>query len=279
MRSSSCLSQATNDERPLSASGKYCDDIPYPIKPESLNESVTSYLNRSYISGFFNPKKDWSYGDLGIVSTPGQRPNTSKAHKIAVHHKRHISTRPSTTKSSSSSKHKRWLSITNSLKVTNLLHTQSFGIEGYKVPFWGLFPRGDKRTKFLKTNYKNFVSEYTKSREFVPPPGKYNLNRSMVIKNKKMHFGKGTRVTMTDEIIRLAKKNTIGPGMYKIKFNKRIKGVCKSTDRKSVGFIDDAEFIGKTCKPFYDAKLVTAHLLTPNFKRQAKERQTKIEKK
>ena len=107
MRSSSCLSQATNEERPLSATAKYYDDIPYPIKPESLNESVTSYLNRSYISGFFNPKKDLSYGDLGIVRTSAQRPGTSKAHKIVIHHKRHVSTRPSTTKSTKSKKHKR----------------------------------------------------------------------------------------------------------------------------------------------------------------------------
>lgn len=279
MRSSSCLSQVTDKERPLSATGKYIDDIPYPIKPESLNESVTSYLNRSYISGFFNPKKESSYGDLGIAKQICQRPNTSKAHKIAVHHKRHVSTRPSTTKSSKSSNHKRWFSNTNSLNNSNLNHAQSFGIEGYKVPLWGLLPRGDKRTKFLKTEYKNFVSEYTKSRDFVPPPGMYNLNRSMIIKNKKMYFGKGTRVTMTDQIIKIGKKNTNGPGMYKIKFNNRIKGVCKSTDQKSLGFIDDAQFVGKNSPPYYNAKLVTANSMTSDFKRQSKERETKIEKK
>ena len=93
-----------------------------------------------------------------------------------------------------------------------------------------------------------------------------------------MYFGKGTRLTMTAEIINNAKRSKLSPGMYKIKDKCKIKGMAKSNVRKSVWFIDESEFKGSLSTPFYDSKLVERHLMTPDFKRQCNKRKTKIEK-
>lgn len=167
----------------------------------------------------------------------------------------------------------------NVLPPNDLLKVKSIGIPGYITPKCGLKPRLDCNTKISKSKYKNFVSEYTKSRDFVPPPNKYKLSRSLIIKNKKMYFGKGTRTTMTADIIKNAKKNKLGPGQYTIKDTRKIKGVCKSSCRKSVGFLDEAEYKAKNTPSYYNAKLVRAKVLTPDFKRQSRERDTKLKKK
>lgn len=94
-----------------------------------------------------------------------------------------------------------------------------------------------------------------------------------------MHFGKGTRITSTDEIIKTAKKSKVGPGQYKIKYKENIPGVVKSTTRKSVGFIDDAEYKSKNMPWSYNIKDIRKRVLTPDFKRQSREREVKITKK
>lgn len=95
-----------------------------------------------------------------------------------------------------------------------------------------------------------------------------------------MYFGKGTRSTMTDDVIKTAKKNRIGPGQYPIKFKDKIRGVCKSTDKKSVSFIDEAEHKAKTTPGFHKVKhnLVEDRVLAPDFKKLSKERDVKIVK-
>lgn len=96
-----------------------------------------------------------------------------------------------------------------------------------------------------------------------------------------MHFGKLKRTTMTEDIIKTAKKNTIGPGQYPLKDSKRVKGIVKSTDRKSVAFIDDAEFKAKNMPGFYKPKhsLVEDRITAPDFKKLSKEREVTIKKK
>ena len=49
--------------------------------------------------------------------------------------------------------------------------------------------------------------------------------------------------------------------------------------RKSVAFLDDAEYRGKNTPSFYSVKDVKKRILTPNFKKYGKERETKIVKK
>ena len=120
------------------------------------------------------------------------RPKTCKDAKIVVRQKQIASKRPSTNQSSKPSKHRRCASATQNLIPGKLEHSYSFGIEGYKTPHWGLMPRTDIRAKFSKVKYKNFVSEYTKSKDFVPPPNKYKLNRTMIL-NKKDVFWKGNK--------------------------------------------------------------------------------------
>ena len=109
----------------------------------------------------------------------------------------------------------------------------------------------DKGCKISKFKFNNFITQFAKAKAFVPDPGKYPLSRSMIIKNKRMHFGKSKRVTMTEGIINNAKKNRVGPGQYKLKFNDKPKCIWKSTLRKSVAFIDDAEFKGMNMPGYY----------------------------
>lgn len=255
--------------------------MPYPIKQESMNDSVASYLNTSYIGGFY--KKDNSYGEIAGQGRHRQRkrPSTSKSGKPQRRHKRSHSGMPTSTSSTTSFNHKRCVSMQKEPLSSGLLSIRSFGIPGYKVPHCGLQPRTDKNCKILNTKYDNFVSVHAKSKEFVPPPGKYELNRSLIIKNKKMYFGKGSRITMTEEIMKTGKKNRIGPGMYPIKVKTKVKGACKSTERKSLSFVDEAEYKGKNSTGFYTTnhKLVETRILAPNFKKQAKEREVKIVKK
>lgn len=94
-----------------------------------------------------------------------------------------------------------------------------------------------------------------------------------------MYFGKGTRVTSTDLIIRNAKKNKVGPGQYKMPNKQKIKGLSKISMRKSVAFIDDAEYKAKNMPGFYKIKEIRKRVLTPDFKKFGKERDVKIVKK
>lgn len=83
---------------------------------------------------------------------------------------------------------------------------------------------------------------------------------------------------MTAEIMNNAKKSKLNPCMYKIKHKPNIKGLSKSSVRRSVWFIDESEFKGSLSTPFYNSKPVERHLMTPDFKRQYSKRQTKVVK-
>lgn len=172
------------------------DNIPYPLKKEPMNDSMQSYLNRSYIENYYKPPQiDLSYGDVrrGADSIK-VRPKTCKSKHRKSNSWLSSGDRVTMNSSKGSIWHKRSLTQDKRPLSQSLVNIKSFGIQGYKVPHWGLKPRGDKNWKFMKTKFENFITTYTKSRKFVPPPGSYNVCQSLIIKDRKMKWPKGKRV-------------------------------------------------------------------------------------
>lgn len=98
--------------------------------------------------------------------------------------------------------------MSNSFNIASPLKVQSFGVPGYKTPYYGLSKRTDINCKIFKTEYQNYLAQYVKSKKFVPAPGKYSINRSFKIKSKQSSFkDKRSRVTSTEAIMKEAKKN------------------------------------------------------------------------
>jgi hypothetical protein len=196
------------------------DKIPYPLNKESINDSMRSYLNKSYIeSCYVSQNIDVSYGDMRKgVGENKIRPSTCKGR-----HRKNNSCLSSSSKnnwngSQSMIGHKRSLTVNRRPVSSSFTNIKSWGIQGYKVPHWGLKPRVVYGCKFIASKFDNFITAYTKSRKFMPPPGCYDISQSFLLKKGK--WPKGKRVSFIKskfQILRLHQQNKLCGTQRKIK--------------------------------------------------------------
>lgn len=167
--------------------------------------------------------------------------------------------------------------LNNSMMLPN--NKFIFGLPEYKPPKINFFKPAVKLAKFHPSKRIDFIDDYTKAKGFLPSPDKYETQEAWIKKQKDMQFSKLPRITFSEVAIKQSPR-TPGPGAYNPEPPKRKLGTTKMTSRRELGFINEAKYKGENNPLSFDAKfkLVSPRVKSPNFKKLAKPRETRIVK-
>ncbi|CAI2374159.1 unnamed protein product [Moneuplotes crassus] len=144
-------------------------------------------------------------------------------------------------------------SITMQNRKSLIDRKPSFGFSFYKIPNTQHYNERILNAKFLPGKRGHFLNDIYKMKKFVPSPDKYEVMGNMSMQNpEKRRFSKIPRLTIAEEIIKKG-ASTPGPGSYKPDYiHLHQEGEHKDSDR-SLGFIDEAMFKGKSTPLCHDA--------------------------